>query len=78
MLNETSFNALYWCAKNSLYNSLGFTPYQLSIGTNPRLPSLIDDKPHALSHALSRKPTTQMIQENLQVLHKVREAFIQS
>ena len=79
VLHETncSFNtALYWCvnAKNSLYNKHGFTPYQLSIGTNPQLPSLMDDKPPALSG----KPATQMIKENLQMLHKAREAFIQS
>jgi len=34
----------------------------------------MDDK----SPALSGKPATQMIQENLRVLHKAREAFIQS
>ena len=79
VLNETncSFNtALYWCinAKNSLYNSHGFTPYQLAIGTNPQLPSLMDDKPPALSG----KPATKMIKDNLEALHKAREAFIAS
>ncbi|XP_066913250.1 uncharacterized protein [Clytia hemisphaerica] len=79
VLNDTkcSINtALYWCvnAKNSLHNAHGFTPYQLSIGTNPQLPSLIDDKPPALSG----KPATQMMKENLEVLHKAREAFIAS
>jgi len=61
VFNQTncSFNTgLYWCvnAKNSLYNSYGFAPYQLSIGTNPRLPSLMDHKPPVLSD----KPATQM------------------
>ena len=79
VLNDTncSFNiALYWCvnAKNSLHNAHGFTPYQLAIGTNPRLPSLMDDKPPALSG----KPATQLMRENLEALHKAREAFIAS
>ena len=79
VLNDTncSFNiSLYWCvnAKNSLHNAHGFTPYQLAIGTNPRLPSLMDDKPPALSG----KPATQLMRENLEALHKAREAFIAS
>ena len=68
--------ALAWCvnAKNSLANINGFSPYQLSIGTNPRLPStLTDDLP-----ALTAPITSKSLGENLQALHKAREAFIQS
>ena len=68
--------ALAWCinAKNSLANVNGFSPYQLSIGGNPRLPSVLDDK----SPALTNSSTTEVLKNNLDALHKAREAFIQS
>ena len=74
---DCSFDmALSWCinAKNSLTNVHGFSPYQLAIGTNPRLPSITTDKPPALSG----EPATTLIKTNLDALHKAREAFIQS
>ena len=68
--------ALAWSvnAKNSLDNIHGFSPYQLSIGTNPRLPTSFTDKPPALDF----EPATKMIKQNLNALHKAREAFITS
>ena len=68
--------ALAWCinAKNSLQNVHGFSPYQLAIGTNPRLPSSLHDRPPALTHESANK----LIQNNLNALHKAREAFIQA
>ena len=41
--------ALAWCtnAKNSLQNVHSFSPFQLSLGQNPELPSVINDKPPA-------------------------------
>jgi len=79
VLHETncSFDlALSWCinAKNSLANVHGFSSYQLAIGTNPQLPSVITAKPPALSG----EPATSLIKTNLDALHKAREAFIQS
>lgn len=79
VLKETDCNfdlALSWCinAKNSLYNVHGFSPYQLSIGSNPNLPTLLNDKPPAITG----KPSNQIIRENLNALHKAREAFIES
>ena len=68
--------SLSWCvnAKNSLANVHGFSPYQLAIGTNPQLPTILTNKPPALSG----EPSTTLIKENLNALHKAREAFIQS
>ena len=65
---------LAWCinAKNSLDNMHGYSPYQLAIGQNPKLPSAISDKPPAMDLQASNK----IIRENLNVLHKAREAFI--
>ena len=66
--------ALCWAlnAKNSLQNVAGFSPFQLVLGTNPRLPSnLSDDIP-----ALTQKNTSQLIRENLNAIHAARTAFI--
>ena len=66
--------ALCWAlnAKNSLQNVAGFSPFQLVLGTNPRLPSNIsDDIP-----ALTQKNTSQLIRENLNAIHAARTAFI--
>ena len=67
--------ALAWAfnAKNSLCNVHGFSPFQLSIGRNPKLPCSIND---ALP-ALTNKPTTKVLQDNLNALHKARKAFIE-
>ena len=34
-------------AKSSLHNVHGFSPYQLALGQNPRLPAVLSDKPRA-------------------------------
>ena len=68
--------ALCWAlnAKNSLQNVAGFTPFQLAIGCNPTLPSTLhDDLP-----ALSTRPTSKIIEENLRAIHNARRAFIES
>ena len=68
--------ALAWVlnSKNSLHNVNGFTPFQLSIGTNPKLPSTLTDQPPALT-----APTTsKVLSDNLSALHKARLAFIES
>ena len=68
--------ALAWAinAKNSLSNIHGFSPYQLSIGTNPKLPCLhLSKAPATIS-----TPTNKAIIKNLEALHKAREVFIAS
>ena len=68
--------ALAWVlnAKNSLTNTHGFSPYQLSIGTNPKLPSTLTDKPPALT-----APTTnKILHDHLSALHRARSAFMES
>ena len=71
-----SETALAWAvsAKNSLQNESGYSPNQLVIGQNGRLPSLLNDAPPALH------PTTNsdLVRENLNALHKARENFIKS
>ena len=78
VLSDTSCDlatAVPWCvsAKNSLANVNGFTPFQLSIGTNPKLPSTLTDKIPSLTTPV----TSKSLSEHLQAIHKAREAFIQ-
>ena len=73
--NNCDFDlALAWAiiAKNSLSNIHGFSPYQISVGTNPKLPSLHLSK----APAITSTPTNKTIIKNLEALHKAREAFI--
>ena len=73
--NNCDFD-LAWAinAKNSLSNIHGFSSYQLSIGTNPKQPSLHLSK----VPAITLTPTNKNIIKNLEALHKAREAFIAS
>jgi len=79
ILFETNCNidlALAWAtnAKNSLQNISGFSPYQLALGQNPKLPSTCnDDLP-----AVTNKPASEIIRENLEILHEARKAFIEA
>ena len=68
--------AIAWSvnAKNSLANVNGFTPYQISIGTNPRLPSLLSDRPPALT----QESASETVRRNLEILHSARKAFLES
>ena len=68
--------ALAWCvnAKNSLQSVHGFSPFQLALGQNPRLPSVTDDKPPAYTPGSS----TKALRDNLDAIHKARESFIQN
>ena len=68
--------ALAWCvnAKNSFQNVHGFSPFQLALGQNPRLPSVTDDKPPAYTPGSS----TKTLRDNLDAIYKARESFIQS
>ena len=68
--------ALAWCtnAKNSLQNVHGFSPFQLALGQNPKLSSMINDKPPAYTPQSSIK----ILMDNLNAIHKAQEAFIMS
>ena len=77
VLDDTSCDlptAVAWCvnAKNSLANMSGFSPYQLSIGTNPKLPSTLTDTLPSLTAPV----TSKVLSDHLQAIHKAREAFI--
>lgn len=79
VIAETGCNidlAIAWSvnAKNSLANVNGFTPYQISIGTNPKLPSLLNDK----LPALTAESTSEIVCKNLEILHSARKAFLES
>ena len=66
--------AVSWCvnAMNSLHNVHGVSPYQLTIGTNPKLPSTLSDK----LLALTNKPVSKVVSQNGEASHKAQEAFI--
>ena len=75
--HNTDFElALVWCvnAKNYLANVHSFSPFQLALGQNPKLPSIYRDKPPALSPINRSKILT----DNLLLLHKTRQAYIAS
>ena len=60
ILEDNNINihiAMAWTinANNSLQNCHGFSPYQLSIGSNPKLPCAFSDLPGALTHDTTSK-----------------------
>ena len=61
-------------AKNSLHSVHGFSPYQLAIGKNPKLPCVLKEK----APALTRQPTSKIVSNNLDAIHEATEAFISS
>ena len=67
--------AIAWAlsAKNSLQSFYGFSTDQLVFGGNPNLPSVLLDDPLALEGT----SCSQMIADNLNALHRARQAFIQ-
>lgn len=68
--------ALPWAvnAKNSLQTVHGFSPSQLVLGVNPRLPTIYENRPPALSET----KYTEIIEQNLKAMRTARTAFIQS
>ena len=68
--------ALSWgvCAKNSLSNINGYSPYQLVFGNNPRLPSILHDK----LPALEEKCYSKVMSKNLNAMHSSRKNFIKA
>ena len=79
-MDDTNCNldvAIAWAinAKNCLANVHGFSPYQLVLGQNPRLPSTLNDQPPAFA---SDSDTQKYLLQHLQALHVARQAFIQA
>ena len=68
--------ALAWClnVKNALQNVHGFSPYQLALGQNPKLPASDTDRPSALA---TSQPKSDVLPQNLNALHGAREAFME-
>ena len=80
ILSEVKCNfelALLWAisAKNSLQNVHGFSPFQLALGQNPKLPTVISDNPQRLSGS---ECASKMLLENLTALQAAREALIKA
>ena len=69
--------AVAWAtsAKNCLETLHGFSPAQLVFGFNPMLPSILNNKPPALS---SEEAYSQIIEENMKAMKNARLAFIKS
>ena len=68
--------ALAWActAKNTLANVYGYSPYQLVLGQNPRLPNIIDDPPPTWEvKSMSKKLT-----EHLTALHATRKEYVKT
>ena len=67
--------ALAWslCAKNTLDNVNGVSPYQLVFGETPSLPAIYCSGPPGLEEVKVNKGMS----EHIQAMHMAREAFIQ-
>ena len=74
--NLTPEMALCWSlnAKNCLENQYGYSPFQLHIGANPKLPSATRDGPPALEGITKSKSLAQ----HLTAMHLAREAFVEA
>lgn len=68
--------ALQWAlmAKNSLSNVHGFSAHQLVFGTNPNLPSVLNDK----LPALEGTTTSKVVGEHVAALYSARRAYTQA
>ena len=68
--------ALAWActAKNTLANVYGYSPYQLVLGQNPRLPNILEDPPPSWEvKSMSKKLT-----EHLTALHATRKEYVKT
>ena len=70
VLEETQCDlepAVAWCVngKNSLSNIHSFSPYQLAIGTNPKLPSMMSNR----APTLTATPSSKVISNNLRAIN---------
>ena len=58
--------------KNVLQNIIGFSPYELVISNSPQPTSVVNDN----LPALSSRPTSEVIRENLEPINKARKQFV--
>ena len=74
----SSSTALCWAlqAKNSMSNVYGFSPMQLVMGYNPKIPAL-DDNFINLGQ-LERKSSSEIVATNLNAMHQARKAFLEA
>ena len=70
--------ALSWAvhSKNSLSNVHGFSPYQLAIGYNPKLPSVLSNRPPAMES--NAECLSDAVSQHLWAMGAARKAFIES
>ena len=68
--------ALSWAvsAKNALSSHGGVSPNMMVFGRNPNLPSVLTDKPPALSSS----SMSDVIRKNLNAMHKARQKYIEA
>ena len=62
-------------AKNQLTNQMGFSPHQLVFGSNPTIPSVLNDD--CLPAHGNQKSEDQVISDNIKAMKTAREKFIQ-
>ena len=69
--------ALNWAlhSKNSLSNVHGFSPYQLAIGYNPKLPSALHNRPPAMEQ---NQCAADIVSKHLSTMGAARKAFVES
>ena len=74
MINVIGRQLFAWlvCAKNSLINSKRFSPYQLVLGRNVNLPTVLSDK----LPAFEGQTESSTVAEHLSSLQLPRNAFI--
>lgn len=61
-------------AVRALHNCYSYSPKQLVFGKNPNYPSILVDK----APALEGKTSSELIANHLNVMHDVRQAFIEN
>ena len=68
--------AVQWAvhAKNSLANVHGFSPAQLTLGHNPEIPTVLNNKPPAMEE----RDSDDIIMEHLQAMKLARREFIKA
>ena len=72
--NNYPINVIVAWAVSALHNCYGFSPNQLVFGKNLNYPSILVDK----TPALEGKTSSELIANNLNVMHAVRQAFIEN
>ena len=72
--SNIDINLAWYGNSNSLAKVHGFSPFQLALGQNPKLPSTFINKPSAYMQII----TSKILTDNLTVLLRARDTFIAS